>query len=213
MEVLPVINCPDEVCAKERVATVRGFLPRGALLHIDVADGIFTFHRTWNDTDGWRALDLPYSLEVHLMVEHPETWIAPWIAAGAKRFIVHVEAIDEDSLRDIAERCRAAGVELMLSSDPETPPEDLTPYLRVVSHFQILCVNPGLAGQKFLPLALEKIGWLKTAVPHAIIEVDGGITPETAGWARDAGADIVVSASYIFNSADPKKAYEALKEV
>lgn len=213
MEVIPVINCPDARCVEERAAVLGDFLTPGRFVHVDVADGVFTFHKTWNDTEGWRALGLPYPLEVHLMVEHPESWIAPWLAAGAKRFVVHAETIDEDSLEIIGARCRAAGAELALSSDPETPPEDLTPYLHAVSRFQVLCVNPGLAGQKFLPLTLEKIGWLKTAVPHAIIEVDGGIMPETARWAKDAGADIIVSASYIFNSKDPGKAYEELKAI
>ena len=74
-------------------------------------------------------------------------------------------------------------------------------------------MNPGLAGQKFLPLALEKVKWLKYAIPDAIIEVDGGITPETAKWAKDAGADIIVSASYIFGSKEPRRRrYEALEE-
>jgi ribulose-phosphate 3-epimerase len=101
----------------------------------------------------------------------------------------------------------------MLSSNPETPPEDFAPYLRDISRFQVLCVTPGLAGQKFLPLALEKVKWLKYALPDAIIEVDGGITPETAKWAKDAGADSVVSASYIFDNKDPEKAYEELKKI
>ena len=60
---------------------------------------------------------------------------------------------------------------------------------------------------------LEKVKWLKAARPDAIIEVDGGITPETARWAKDAGADIAVSASYIFGGNDPKKAYEELKKI
>ena len=76
--------------------------PKGEFLHVDVADGVFTFHKTWNDTTGWAALRLPFPLEIHLMVEHPEEWIAPWLAAGAKRFIVHTETIDQDSFREIA---------------------------------------------------------------------------------------------------------------
>ncbi len=213
MEVIPVINCLDRRCVEERVAAAKRFLPPGHFLHVDVADGVFTFHRTWNDAGGWRALDIPFPLEVHLMVERPEEWIAPWLAAGAKRFIVHAETVDEDALKQIKKQCDASGAEVMLSSNPETPVEDLAPYLDSVSRFQILAVNPGLAGQKFLPLSLEKVKWLKEALPHAILEVDGGITPETAREAKSAGADIIVSASYIFGSKDPGQAYKELKEV
>jgi ribulose-phosphate 3-epimerase len=213
MQIIPVLNCPDRACAVEKIAAAKKFLKKEDFLHIDVADGVFTFHKTWNDPAGWVALKSSFPLEVHLMVEHPKEWIAPWLAAGAKRFIVHVETIDEDSLRDIVAQCTAGHAELMLSSNPEIPAEDLTPYLHDISRFQVLCVNPGLAGQKFLPLALEKVKWLKYAIPDALIEVDGGITPETAKWAKDAGADIIVSASYIFGSKDPKKAYEELKKI
>ena len=93
---------------------MKKFLKKEDFLHIDVADGIFTFHKTWNDTAGWAALRSPFPLEVHLMVEHPEAWIAPWLAAGAKRFIVPVEAIDKDSFHAIEARCKASRAELML---------------------------------------------------------------------------------------------------
>jgi len=213
MRTFPVLNCADRSCAEEKIAATEKFLKKEDFLHVDIADGIFTFHKTWNDPAAWAALRSPFSLEIHLMVEHPEQLVGPWLAAGAKRFIVHIEAIDQDSFREIAAQCKTGNADLMLSSNPETPVDEFTPYLHDISRFQVLCVNPGLAGQKFLPLALEKVKWLKYAIPHATIEVDGGVTPETAKWAKEAGADIVVSASYIFNSKEPKRAYEALKEV
>ena len=213
MQIIPVLNCTHRDEVLERVSVVKTFLPEGEFLHVDVGDGIFTFHKTWNDAAVWAALQLSFPLEIHLMVEHPETWIAPWLAAGAKRFIIHAETIDQDSFREIAAQCNTHSAELMLSSNPETPPEDLTPYLHEVSQFQVLCVNPGFAGQKFLPLTMEKVKWLKEAIPHAIIEVDGGITPETAKWAKEAGADIATTATYIFESKDPASAYEELKSI
>jgi ribulose-phosphate 3-epimerase len=213
MQIIPVLNCLDRESAEEKIAVAKKFLKHGDFLHIDVADGAFTFHKTWNDAAGWTALHPSFPLEVHLMVEHPDALIAPWLAAGAKRFIVHIETVDEDALKSITAKCKAGGAELMLSSNPETPADEFTPYLHDVSCFQILAVNPGLAGQKFLPLTLEKVKWLKAARPDAIIEVDGGITPEWALRAKDAGADIVVSASYIFGSDDPERAYAELKKI
>ena len=103
----------------------------------------------------------------------------------SKAIRLQIETIDPDSLAGIKKECEASGVEVMLSLNPETPPEDLTPYLQDTSRFQVLCVNPGLAGQKFLSLTLEKAVWIRYAVPHAIIEIDGGITPETARLAKE----------------------------
>ncbi len=213
MEIIPAINCSDRACVVEKIAAAKKFLKKDHFLHLDIADGVFTFHKTWNDPASLAEFRSPFPFEAHLMVEHPEKWVAPWLTAGTKRCIIHIETIDKDSLEDIVAACKASHAELMLSSNPETPAEEFTPYLHDISRFQVLCVNPGIAGQKFLPLALEKARWLKYANPRAIIEVDGGMTPETARWAKDAGADIAVSASYIFGSKEPKEAYEELKKI
>jgi transketolase len=211
MEVIPVINCPDAHCAKEKIAVAKTFLPEGNFLHLDVADGAFTFHKSWNDPTGWANVRAPFKLEVHLMVERPGKYIEPWLAAGASRFIVHVETIDERSIEEILRKCARRGAEVMLSSCPETSVKKLEPYLGRVSMLQVLAVHPGPAAQRFLPLTLEKVRWIRRHAPNAIIEVDGGIVPATARRVRAAGADVIVSASYIFSSAEPKAAYEELK--
>ena len=84
---------------------------------------------------------------------------------GCEAFYCSTRGHRSRFIRAIAAQCKAGLPELMLSSNPETPAEDLTPYLHNISRFQVLCVNPGLAGQKFLPLALEKVKWLKYAIP------------------------------------------------
>ncbi len=215
MDVIPVINCEDRVCVEQRAAVLADFLEPNHFIHIDVADGVFSFHKTWNAPTAWRGLvgNTKFKLEAHLMVEHPAIWIAPWLAAGVKRFIIHIEAINEASFEKIKKLCDQHGATVMLTSNPETPVEHFSPYLTRCSAFQVLCVHPGLAGQPFLPLALEKVKWIRKNAPHAIIEVDGGIDPETARLAKEAGADIVVSANDIFNNKDPKEEYERLKQV
>ena len=108
MQIIPVFKLRGpRGRGRKNSALRRKFFEKGDFLHVDVADGIFTFHKTWNDPEGLGALRSPFPLEVHLMVEHPEAWIAPWLAAGAKRFIVPVEAIDQDSFREIAAQCKA----------------------------------------------------------------------------------------------------------
>lgn len=91
--------------------------------------------------------------------------------------------------------------------------EDIVPYLKNFVAFQVLAVEPGPAGQKFLPFATEKVRFIREALPDAIIEVDGGMDLETARRVKDAGADTITSSHYIFDSADPKKAYEELSAI
>ena len=213
MKVIPVINCPDFHCAREKIKIARSFLNDGAFLHLDVTDGAFTFHKTWADPTEWANLRAPFALEVHLMVERPEKYVEPWLAAGAKRFIVHVETVTESSFEEILKKCKKRGAELMLSSNPETAVRALEPFFKQTSHFQVLSVYPGPAAQKFLPLMLDKIRFLRRKVPGATIEVDGGITPATARRAKTAGADAVVSASYIFKSGDPAAAYKEIESL
>src|ERR1700756_5711797 len=102
MNVIPVLNCEDAACIREKLAIAKDFLPHGAMLHLDVTDGVFSAHRTWHDTEEWAALGSPFPLEVHLMVSHPGIYIEEWINAGAKRCIVHVETLTLGLARELA---------------------------------------------------------------------------------------------------------------
>jgi ribulose-phosphate 3-epimerase len=89
----------------------------------------------------------------------------------------------------------------------------MNPYLKHSRLFQVLAVQPGPSGQPFLSSVLEKIRFLREEHPDATIEVDGGINLETAKLVKEFGADTIVSSSYIFNSPDPKRAYQELSAV
>jgi len=211
MNVIPVINCPDRASAVSTLERLKGFLKPGELVHLDVTDGLFSAHHTWNDPLGWASLASPFPLEVHLMMQNPEEHVDAWLAAGTRRLIVHVETVTVPTVNQIFELARPRGADVMLSSNPETTSEDLEPFLRYFNFFQVLAVMPGAAGQKFLPFVADKVRFLREHVPSATIEVDGGMTPETVAIVKAAGADTVVSASYVLGSADPKKAYDALR--
>ncbi len=211
MEVLPVINCLDFECANERLATLKTFLKKGDWVHLDVADGRFTFQKSWRNPTEWANLRSEFNLEAHLMVEEPERYIDSWIAAGASRLIVHKETLTEETARAIVARTRRRGMEVMLASNPYTETRELWPFLKFFSHFQVLAVDPGPAGQKFLPVVLQKIKFLRNFAPNAKIEVDGGVTPEIAKEVKRAGANMIVSASYIFNNKNPKAAFKKLQ--
>lgn len=213
MGIIPVINCPDLTCVKEKIEKAKQFLPEGGFLHCDVADGFFTFHKTWSNPTEWANLRVPFSLEVHIMAQHPEKVVDSWLAAGAKRLIIPIEAVNESTVHSLIDLCKKRDVGLMLSSSPETPVEELLPFRTRVSLFQVLSVYPGPSAQKFLNFTLKKVTFLRKMIPNAIIEVDGGINQETAKLVKAAGADFAVSASYIFNSPNPRQAYEALNNV
>ncbi len=213
MNVVPGINCPDIECVRARIEAAKAFLKEGALLHLDVTDGSFTSHRTWADPIEWVKLKAPFALEVHLMVERPEEYADNWLTAGARRLIVHAEALTPQSVHAIVSTARHHNAALMLSSKPSTSAEDLAPYLRHFREFQVLAVEPGPSGQVYEAFNDEKIRFLKEEFPNATIEVDGGINPLTAWRVKEIGADTVVSTSYIFGAADPKKAYEELLQI
>ncbi len=230
MQIIPAINCENFDCIKEKIGKISEIGADWA--HIDVADGIFTSHKTWNNPVDLEKLEignwkLEIDVEVHLMVENPQDMIDDWIKAGVKRIIVHFEAIrkfvnenfennESDILNFIFKKCSAKNIEFGLSINPDTPVETLMSYLDKVDIIQILAVDPGLSGQKFQAPVLDKIKFLKGLKENyldIIVEVDGGIDLETAKICKSAGADILVSASYIWNSSDPKRKFLELSQL
>ena len=225
MIVVPAINCLDFECAEAKLSIAKNQLSDVLWVHIDVVDGKFAPNITWGNPVELLTLKsyiLNLNIEVHLMVVNPEKVIDAWLKIGmakarwarpyrVKRIIVHLEVMK--NAEEIVSKCKAAGVEAMLAINPDTPSDKLTPYFGQFKSFQILGVKPGLAGQGFQMSVLDKIKFLRERVSDATLEVDGGITPQIARTAKEAGANIIVSASYIFDSADPRKAYEELAEI
>ncbi len=215
MQVIPVINCSDFQSVKKRLAQAEEI--GSEWVHIDISDGKFSPNKTWNNpkelTTNRQFLTSNMDVEVHLMVENPEAAAEEWWDSGIKRLIIHLEAIHnkERKFSAILEKCAENSVELMLAINPETPAEELFPFLDALFFVQILAVKPGFSGQKFDVNSIEKIKLLRERAPDIEIEVDGGMNPATARLVRDAGADIITSASYIFESENMKEAYENLK--
>ncbi len=208
MAIIPAINEVNFEEIKKKVLLVQSFGSKWA--HLDVADGKFTKNVLWNNPEELKVESEKWKvkIEVHLMVESPEDVLEEWLKTGIKRIFVHYESIkDFELLRD---KCRAAGVELGLAIGPHIPAEGLFEYKGRVSYFLILAVEPGISGQEFQDNQLEKIRVLREKIPNAKIEVDGGINIRNAFDIKQAGADVLVSSSYIWNSGNPKEAYEFL---
>lgn len=224
LDVIPVINCADRDCAADKLRRAARFLGREHWVHLDVADGRFTFNRNWAEPEEWTKLKSVYKLEVHLMTEEPEREVDKWLAAGARRLIIHWETIFDPRLRfhpvngekileDIMRKARRAGAEVFIGFNPETAAEKILPVARTTDGIMALAVRPGPAGQPFLRTVLPKIEFLRQALPDAKIETDGGINPETAALVFAAGGNLVASGSYIWNSGDCAEAYKELTDI
>ncbi|MGB6362021.1 MAG: ribulose-phosphate 3-epimerase [Thermoanaerobaculia bacterium] len=183
-------------------------------LHVDVMDG----HFVPNLTIGIpvvealaRRTDLP--LDVHLMVSNPERLLDQYLDAGASWLSVHWEVAThlDRLLTRIHEKGGRAGVAL----NPATPFEVLDDILPALDFVLIMSVNPGFAGQKFLPYALDKARRLQARVRGRNLDVtiamDGGVGLDNIGQVAAAGVDFCVAGSAVFGSEDPAAAIEALR--
>lgn len=208
------INAPDRAHAERLVVRAAAFLPPQAFVHIDVGDGSYTPEANWGDAAAWsemRHLLPSASAEVHLMAADWEARLVPWLEAGAKRVIIPIDLVrDARHLLDIVSRY---GASAMLSIAPLVSADRALAYQGLFREFQVLAVPPGRSGQAFDPASLAKISTLRAAFPDAILEVDGGVTPEILRPAKAAGANVAVSASYIWNAADSKAAYDELAAI
>ncbi len=213
MKVIPAINEPTFDKVKEKLFAARDL---GALrIHIDVADGKFTQHKTWSDVSDLINLrfitnNFNFNLGVHLMVENPDEVIDSWFKAGMHAVVIHFEAAKNIDV--MLEKCGRVGTEFVLAINPSTPLNVIGDFKKF-KNIQLLAVEPGLAGQEFQEITIEKIKQLRQNGFGGKIVVDGGMNLQTAKMVKEAGADVIVAASYIWNNLSPKRGYEELKSV
>ncbi len=200
------INAVTEEDVRRLMTRVPKILPSHGTIHFDVS----AVSNISPEFLNLKSYLLNHRFEVHFMVPDWEYRLVPWLEAGVKRVIVQVEDLG-GSAANLIEVASRYGAEAMLSIALETPLEALAPYYGRFHAFQIMGVPLGKSGQPFDPRALERIRAVRTACPDAILQLDGGVTLETARLAKAVGADSVASSSYIWNSADPKAAYEELR--
>ena len=207
VEIIASINAITFEEIKERIKKIEAYV---SWCHLDVTDGIFSKHITWNNPTDLALLDTKLNVEVHLMVEEPEKKIDQWLINPIKRVIVHLEVSKDIDF--VIDRCKQADIECGLAICPDTSWDLFIPWAQKINFIEILAVNPGPSGQIMNAEIVDKIVHLRKSFPSCIIEVDGGITPETARTARKAGANILVSAAYIFSHADIPKAIQDLAQ-
>ena len=171
------------------------------LIHIDVMDGHFVPNLTFGPpviSKIRKCSKLPF--DVHLMISPVEKYIQDYANAGADIITFHPEATDNiQRTIDVIKSCKK---KVGISLNPETPSTIIENYLKEIDLILIMSVNPGFAGQKFIPEVLEKVKFFRSKIENENlnidIEIDGGIDFETAPLAIKAGANILVSGTTIF---------------
>jgi ribulose-phosphate 3-epimerase len=197
-----VLACDFGRLAEEIAAAAEG---GAAWIHLDVMDGHFVPNISFGPficRFVRRISQLP--LDAHLMISHPEQYLDAFAKAGVDGLTIHVEV--GTSVGACLRRIGELGLSRGLSLRPGTPLADVEPWLGEVDLVLVMSVEPGFGGQAFNPAAPARIAELKrqrTAGGHKfLISVDGGINAETAVLCREAGADVLVSGSWLFGAAN-----------
>ena len=185
-------------------------------IHYDVMDG----HFVPNISFGYSILKdiskvTDKYLDVHLMISDPFKYVDNFIASNASLIVFHYEAVEENEIDKLIKHIKNNNVDVGIAIKPDTCQDVLKPFLSQLDLVLVMSVEPGFGGQRFNHSAIEKISKLAKLREennyHYLIEVDGGINESTAKLCRQAGVDVLVAGSYVFNSDDYTKAIESLK--
>lgn len=183
-------------------------------LHMDIMDGLFVP----NISFGFPVLNAVAKvckkpLDVHFMIEHPENYIRQTADSGAMLMNVHYEAVTH--LHRTVQEIHAAGMKAAVTLNPSTPVCVLEDIVGDLDMVLLMSVNPGFGGQKFIENTIAKVHRLRELITRtnsrALIQIDGGVQGDTAPRLVEAGADVLVSGSYVFKSKDPIATIHSLK--
>lgn len=178
-------------------------------VHIDVMDGVFVP----NISFGFPVMKpvrkaTTKILDAHLMIVNPEKYVKRFAEAGADYVTFHHEACDNP--RATIAEIKAAGAKAGVSIKPATPAEAIFDYLAELDMVLVMSVEPGFGGQSFIPDSLDKVRTLRKEIDakgyNCLIEIDGGISAKNAREVFEAGVDVVVAGSSVFNSENPEQA-------
>lgn len=185
-------------------------------LHLDVMDGVFVP----NISFGMPVISAvgktcKKPLDVHLMIVEPDKFINEFHDLGAEVLTVHYEACTH--LHRTIQRIKSLGMKAGVALNPHTPIALLEEVIADIDVVMLMSVNPGFGGQKFIPNALDKVSRAKELIlkknSSAVVEVDGGVNLTTGKQLVEAGADVLVAGSFVFNANDPLQTIKDLKSL
>ena len=212
VKIAPSLLSADFACLKQEIDKIEA----AEWIHYDVMDG----HFVPNISFGYSILKdiskvTDKYLDVHLMISDPFKYVDNFIASNASLIVFHYEAVEENEIDKLIKHIKNNNVDVGIAIKPDTCQDVLKPFLSQLDLVLVMSVEPGFGGQTFNHSAIEKITKLAKLREennyHYLIEVDGGINESTAKLCRQAGVDVLVAGSYVFNSDDYTKAIESLK--
>ena len=185
-------------------------------IHCDIMDGHFVPNITFGPLvveSAKRSTNLP--LDVHLMIENPDNFLGDFIKAGADYLSVHLEVVED--LKRTIRRIKELGAKAGVVINPATPVSSIKAIANQIDLFLIMTVNAGFGGQEFIPNSLQRINEAvdlrKESGADFLIEIDGGVNVETAQQAFQAGAEVFVAGTSIFNANNITEAVREIKTV
>lgn len=213
IKIAPSLLAADFARLGEQVAKVA---PHVDSLHLDVMDGHFVPNISFGlPVVAALRKETDLHFDCHLMTTNPAAYVSEFAHAGADLLTMHIEAIPDPQAA--ADRVREEGMEFGLVVNPSTPLDAVTPFLHLCDLLVVMSVEPGFGGQSFIGEVLSKVEgareWVESRGLAVDIQIDGGITPETAPRAREAGANVFVAGTAIFADPDPAGAAARLRTI
>ena len=212
VKIAPSLLSADFACLKQEIDKIEA----AEWIHYDVMDG----HFVPNISFGYSILKdiskvTDKYLDVHLMISDPFKYVDNFIASNASLIVFHYEAVEENEIDKLIKHIKNNNVDVGIAIKPDTCQDVLKPFLSQLDLVLVMSVEPGIGGQTFNHRRIDKVSELaelREEHNHPyLIEVDGGINESTAKLCRQAGVDVLVAGSYVFNSDDYTKAIVSLK--
>ena len=212
VKIAPSLLAADFANLADEVARIE---PHVDMLHLDIMDG----HFVPNISFGMPVIESLRShtrltFDCHMMTTNPDLYFEELKNAGGDLAMIHIEAVTDPT--DAAARAREVGLGFGLVVNPPTPIAAVEPFVELCDMVLVMSVHPGFGGQLFIPESLDKTEaarkWVDEHGLSVDIQIDGGINPETARLAREAGANVFVAGTAIFRADDPVIAIERLRQ-
>ncbi|MDY0295508.1 MAG: ribulose-phosphate 3-epimerase [Acholeplasmataceae bacterium] len=209
MKIAPSVLTADFSNLREELQSIRS----ADYIHLDIMDGHFVPNISFGPAIAKSIEEQTHlPLDIHLMVTDPLSWIPKFAFPQTKFITVHIEA---NHIQETVLAIQKEKIGVGIAIKPKTPIRHMIPYLNDVSLVLVMTVEPGFGGQSFMIDMMDKVRELvkirKENGLHFLIEIDGGVNEETILIAKDAGVDVAVAGSYLFNMEDREKGMESLR--